>query len=434
MYLSVPKSWLFLLLFICNVSCKPEKEVIPVAPRITLLSVYSVDATQVEAKIELTGMGKAGGNEYGVVWSDRPTPTVADNKKPLVTVPEVTISTLLIPELTLGATFYVRAYVRLADAYFYSNEITLFHQAPFIWRSLANIKWSDKSNLVNSVAINGGILIVRPTDAFNTETWYYIPARDTWEQLKDLIFRPSRFEPLLFKLNQFGNEAVFFGGGYQINEQIPGKHIYKKDFWQYNFFYGGTEEEWSDFPFGYSTLTHFTLDTRTYVIENRTNSSTWMLLNGIVWHKKSNFPGPFLGNFVGFSIGPKGYIVVEDLSTAGKTKSLYEYNPDTDTWVQKADFPGEDRMNGVAFSVKDKGYYGLGQAKNAPTGFRDIWQYNPVSDTWEKFTDYPGIGNVQVTANTIGEKAYLGLGLQVRPSAAGVEEYLPATDFWELKP
>lgn len=48
--------------------------------------------------------------------------------------------------------------------------------------------------------------------------------------------------------------------------------------------------------------------------------------------------------------------------------------------------------------------------------------------------DYPGIGNVQITANTIGDKAYLGLGLQVKSSTAGAEEYLPAPDFWEIKP
>ena len=239
---------------------------------------------------------------------------------------------------------------------------------------------------------------------------------------------------VLFKLNKFGDEATYFGGGYQIKESIPGKYIYQKDFWQYDFFYGGTTEEYPDFPFGYSTLTHFTLDTKTYVLENRPERNLWMLLNGMSWHKQNNFPGPYLGNFVSFSIGTKGYILIEDISVTGKTKSLYEYNPDTDTWLQKADFPGEDHMNGVAFSVKDKGYYGLGQTKETPGGLRDIWQYDPVADFWEKFTDYPGIGNIRVTANTIGDKAYLGLGLQVKPSLAGVEEYLPATDFWELQP
>jgi hypothetical protein len=122
-------------------------------------------------------------------------PTITGNKKALITVPDVSISTLQLSELALGSTFYIRAYVRLADEYYYSNEIQLKHQSPFIWRSLAHINWSDKSNLVSSTAISGGIIILRPTDNFNTEVWYYIPFRDTWERQKDLIFQPNRFEP-----------------------------------------------------------------------------------------------------------------------------------------------------------------------------------------------------------------------------------------------
>ncbi|QNF33051.1 hypothetical protein HUW51_10015 [Adhaeribacter swui] len=433
--MQIPRSIAWFFLFVSSfISCKPDKEVTPSNPVINLLSVYSLDATQAEAKIELSGMSTNPNGEYGVVWSENPNPTVSANKKTFVARPENGISALQFSELPLGTTLYVKAYVRLGEAYYYSNEVSLLHQAPFVWQSLTGIEWSDKSNWVSSVALGNGIVVVRPTDEFITEVWYYFAGSNIWAQQKDLIFKASRFEPLLFKLNKFGDEATYFGGGYQIRENIPGKYIYQKDFWQYGFFYGGTEEEYPDFPFGYSTLTHFTLDNRTYVIENRAERNVWMLLNGVSWHKQNNFPGPFLGNFVGFSIGAKGYILIEEESLAGKTKSLYEYNPDTDTWLQKADFPGEDRVNGVAFSVKGKGYYGLGQAKNTPNGLRDIWQYNPEADTWQKFTDYPGLGNVQVTANTIGDKAYLGIGLRVKPSLAGAEEYQPASDFWEFNP
>jgi hypothetical protein len=47
---------------------------------------------------------------------------------------------------------------------------------------------------------------------------------------------------------------------------------------------------------------------------------------------------------------------------------------------------------------------------------------------------YPGGGQVQLLANTLDDKAYLGLGFRVSRSAAGVEAYSPATDFWEFTP
>ncbi|KAA5547821.1 hypothetical protein F0145_07730 [Adhaeribacter rhizoryzae] len=415
-------------------SCKQEKETAPEAPKINLVSVYSLNPTQAEAKIELTGIRNNSPKEYGLVWSESPNPTINNNKKTAAANPEDGISTLVLSELQLETTYYVRAYIKLGNDYYYSNNITLSHRGPFIWRSLASINWSDKPNLVSSVAFRSGVIVVRPIDNINTEVWYYFAPGNNWQQQKDLVLQAARFEPLLFKLNKFGDEATYFGGGYQVKENIPGKYIYLKDFWQYDFFSGGTSEEYPDFPFGLANLTHFTLDTRTYVIENSANRSVWMLLNGMSWHKKNDFPGTISERYVGFAAGNKGYILEEDKSATGQTKKLYEYNPDADTWVRKADFPGEDRVNGMAFSVNNKGYYGLGQAKDSPQGFSDIWQYNPTTDSWIKFTDYPGIGHVGVTANTIGNKAYLGLGLRVKASAAGAEEYLPATDFWEVKP
>lgn len=91
-------------------------------------------------------------------------------------------------------------------------------------------------------------------------------------------------------------------------------------------------------------------------------------------------------------------------------------------------------MNGVAFSVRGKGYYGLGQAKDRPEGLHDLWEYDPSTDSWVNYAQFPGNGNVKVIANTVSNKVYLGLGYQVKNSAAGVELYQNAYDFWEFQP
>ena len=428
------KCCLMLLLLAGAAGCRPDKEVTPGTPVITLLTVYSPAAGQGEARVEVNNPGPPADSEYGLVWSENPDPTLASGARQLSAGLPPGIARLRFSGLTEGTTFYVRAYLRQGERYFYSNELVLEHRAPFVWRALSGVSWSDQAQVVRSVTLGKGVVVVRPVDAAETQVWYYRVAADSWQELPPLDLPASRFDPLVFKLNKFGQEAAFFGGGYQVNERVPGRYVYLKDFWQYHFFGGGAGEEYPDFPFTHPALAHFTLDNRTFVLENKSPRQVWMLLNGMSWHRKNKSPGAAGAHYVTFAAGPRGYAVAENQAQDGSPVQLYAYDPEGDTWTVRAQFPGPDRVNGLAFSLKGKGYYGLGQSRDQLQGLRDIWEYDPATDAWQQVAHYPGGGQVQLLANTLDDKAYLGLGFRVSRSAAGVEAYSPATDFWEFTP
>ncbi len=404
------------------------------APVITIAleSIYSLDEKQALGRAAITNFTPNNSTETGLVWAGQPAPTVGSAQKSAAAVaPDGTFSTLLEP-LTLGQTYYVRAYIKSGEGYIYSNELTLTHRGPFVWRSLTGQQWYSQKHIVNGVNLGNGVVVVRLADEFTTEVWYYRAADDSWTQLKDLPLLVARYEPLLVNLNQFGREGIFFGGGYQVKDNVSGQRLYFKDFWELGVFSGSINDEFPSFPFGRTTLAHFTIDNRAFALENGPARKFAMLLNGISWRDKNDFPGVFRGRFLGFSIGDKGYILAEDQGT-GSTKDLYEYTPDTDSWTRKADFPGENRLNGVAFSVNGRGYYGLGQSKAGIKGLRDIWEYDPTTNAWQKAVEYPGAGHVQVIANTVEDRVYLGFGYQLKASAANAEHYQPVNDYWELK-
>jgi N-acetylneuraminic acid mutarotase len=197
--------------------------------------------------------------------------------------------------------------------------------------------------------------------------------------------------------------------------------------------------DYYDFPFGNSLLAHFVLEDlpvedRVYVLSMDKSRTFAEFQWGVLWNEKKPFPGEFLGRYLAFAIGKKGYVLVESTGRSARTKDLYEYDPRTDSWTKKADFPGKDRVNGIAFSVDGKGYYGAGEAKDVIEGLRDLWQYNPEEDKWEKFADFPGSGNVKLLANTIADKVYIGLGFRIENSSVGAQEYKRAYDYWQFSP
>jgi N-acetylneuraminic acid mutarotase len=235
-------------------------------------------------------------------------------------------------------------------------------------------------------------------------------------------------------MNKFGDEAVFIAGGYRINEDVPGSQVFLREHFAFDMSSNFKGFDYYDFPFGNSLLTHFVIDDRVYVLSMDREKKFAEFQWGVLWNNKNSFPGEFLGRYVSFSIGSKGYVLVESSGRAASTRDFYEYEPQTDSWTKKADFPGRDRFNGIAFSVDGKGYYGAGEAKDAIEGLKDLWQYNPEEDKWEKFADFPGSANVKVIANTIGDKVYMGLGFRIENSSVGAKQYTRAYDYWEFSP
>ncbi|MDO1447256.1 hypothetical protein Q0590_13380 [Rhodocytophaga aerolata] len=424
----------FCFLLLAVGACQKKEEVIPTMPQVDIISAFSLNQTAALARGTLSEVSKSAAEEYGIVWGTSPEPDMSGSKKPVPYTVGVYTFSLPLEDLIIGLTYYVRAYVRNNSQTAYSKTISFVHQGPFVWRLLPSVSWSDRQHTAYSTAVNGGVFVIRPLNQIDTEVWLYIPRSDTWFKRDNLNTPSSRYDPLLITLNKFGGEATFIAGGYQINENVPERNVYLRDCFGFDLYGNGKGWDYFDFPFGNSLLTHFVIDNRAYALSMNTRRDFAEFLNGVIWNVKKPFPGNFLGRYVSFSVGTKGYVLVESTGTTAPTKDFYEYDPDTDTWTKKADFPGRDRMNGVAFAVDGKGYYGAGQAKDAIEGLRDLWQYDPKEDTWKKFADFPGVGNVRLIANTIEDKVYMGLGFGLEASTAGAEQYSRAYDYWEFSP
>jgi hypothetical protein len=415
-------------------ACQKKEEIVPTMPQVDISGAFSLNQTAGLARGTLSEVSKSSAVEYGIVWGTSPEPNISGSKKAVPYTVGVYSFSLSIEDLSIGQTYYVRAYVRNNSQTEYSKTISFTHQGPFVWKQTPPVTWSDRQHTAFSTAWGGGIWVLRPISQSDTEVWLYAPTVETWFQRPNLNLPSARYDPFYITLNKFGNEQVFLGGGYQINENVPERNVYLKDCFE--FFLGGNGKGWDyfDFPFGNSLLTHFVIDNRAYALSMNTRRDFAEFMNGVIWNVKKPFPGDFLGRYVSFSVGTKGYVLVESTGTSAQTKDLYEYDPDTDSWTKKADFPGRDRMNGVAFAVDGKGYYGAGQAKDAIEGLRDLWQYDPKENTWKKFADFPGAGNVRMIANAIEDKVYMGLGFSVDPSPVGAEQYNRAYDYWEFYP
>jgi N-acetylneuraminic acid mutarotase len=152
------------------------------------------------------------------------------------------------------------------------------------------------------------------------------------------------------------------------------------------------------------------------------------------WRGRARLPET-LSEAVGFSINGLGYIGVGKTDTvrpdgSGVTeqtfypsKSLYEYNPDSDCWIKKADFPGEPRTGAVAFTIGSKAYVGTGLTFDGSRYLQDFWEYDQTTNTWTKKADFPGLPRSNAVGFAIREKGYIGTGGS-RPS--GLHK-----DFWE---
>lgn len=303
--LNMIAGWLFLV-FSCSEKEKPQ----PILPSVQIITAYSTN----EASALARGILEAGQNTtadaFGMVWATDPLPDITDQVESIPFSGGQGDFSLPLDNLALGQTYYIRAFVRRGEEISYTNPISFTHQGPFVWRQLSRVEWSDRQHSVSSVAWFGNIYVLRPVSQQDTETWQFVPQVNQWFKLEEPDLPAARYDPLLINLNKFGDEAIFLSGGYVINESIPEKYVYLKDCFAYFLRSGSKGFDYFDFPFGYSPLTHFVIDNRAYVLAIDNRREVAEFLNGIIWNKKSNFPGPFLGRYVSFSAANKGYVLV----------------------------------------------------------------------------------------------------------------------------
>lgn len=147
------------------------------------------------------------------------------------------------------------------------------------------------------------------------------------------------------------------------------------------------------------------------------------------WVSSPKFPGGQTDGITAFTIGNKMY-------TAGglNAKTLYEYDPATNTWTILSNIGGGlDRAWSGSFVINNKAYLVGGSFGTLSDVTDDVQEYDPATDTWTAKAKYPGGNRDGMYTFTIGNKAYVGGGFDGAVTKSDFYEYDPTTDTWTQK-
>lgn len=93
-----------------------------------------------------------------------------------------------------------------------------------------------------------------------------------------------------------------------------------------------------------------------------------------------------------YAIGASDLIYTSAPQVVAPVKSVYMYDPDTDTWTQKADIPIGTVYNERAVIgnyIYVVGGVPAGPSDELATYIKDIYRYDTINDTWSKVVDAP---------------------------------------------
>jgi hypothetical protein len=154
------------------------------------------------------------------------------------------------------------------------------------------------------------------------------------------------------------------------------------------------------------------------------------------WTRRADFPGGARYNYMNFSIGDRGYVLLGTGSQFESYSDVWEYNTALNSWKKLSDFPGERRRGATAFSIGNYGYMGFGESDNGSL-LKDMWRYDPISDTWTQLNDFPGMARWACYSFVIGNIAYVGGGHNYETgfdvTLKDIWSFNPSTNIWEQK-
>ncbi len=113
------------------------------------------------------------------------------------------------------------------------------------------------------------------------------------------------------------------------------------------------------------------------------------------------------------------------------TKTLFIYNPATNSWSKGPDMP-QRTSGGVSGVINGKLYVVTTPLADAETGMSRIYRYDPATNKWTSLagTIYPHFAG---TGGAVGGKFYIVGGFAGKHDHGQVEEYDPATNVWTFK-
>ncbi|MCK0146194.1 galactose oxidase [Arenibacter sp. F26102] len=208
-----------------------------------------------------------------------------------------------------------------------------------------------------------------------SDFYSYDPSTNLWTAIATFPSTPRR-SALAFGINGYG----YFGTGFDGDND-------RKDFWKYD----PSTDSWSE-------LVGFGGDKR--------RAATTFTINDIVYMGTGVANGVYLLDF-------------------------WAFDPATESWTQLLDLDEEDdysiaRSNAVGFTLNDYGYIATGTSGGT---LRTIWEYDPSSDTWEAKTDFERTSRQDAVVFSNNVRTFIGLGRTGSLYLDDLEEFFPYDEY-----
>jgi hypothetical protein len=426
-------SVLFVLL-----SCKNESIVADFKPPLSeTVAVYSTSDQSAEINVELSNV-RANVAEVGAVWSEKPSPTIADQKQSYKNLKQDQTVLLRMDELKIGKKYYVRSFIANGKEIVYGSELVLNQQFTNEWRKNFSLSLLSNEYILPDEAYydrSGGLLFNRIDKKTNFTTKAVLFPQDAGWNPNFLSDRKPEVEQMRF--NQIratfdagaGAWLTLIGAGhYKI---AKGERVYLADLK----LLGSTGYKWTpDFPGAEAETSSFAIGSYAYVLENLAQGHLWRfeLSDVVKWTDLGPIPFKGKARFLAKNNTNKAIVIVEPLLWDNAPVAVYSYIPEKNQWIQLADFPAENRRRGTIFKIDGRVFYGLGQSVKTKNGLRDIWELK--DNQWLKATTYPGSGTINMVAVPYYDGALIGFGQQVSINALNIESIKDMSDFWFFKP
>lgn len=260
--------------------------------------------------------------------------------------------------------------------------------------------------LLNSGYVGLGSQLGYNSDVYNKDFYKYDPIQNSWLQVSDFpgagIVQAANFV--------IGNYA-YVGTGINSLEET-------NEFWRYD----PTFDVWTQiesFPYSISGVKGLSVNGKGYIFIDTQGDNFWSYNPSIdKWFKMPALDMSTVGG--GDSSPTKGF-VIEGKIYIGITRNknythIFEYDTNTQQWTKKSglNYSGPyGNYMGAGFSIDNIGYI---------MGAKSLFQYDPLSDSWEELSNFPIVDYYfYPTSFVLDGKAYYGTGN-------------PEPYFWEYDP
>jgi hypothetical protein len=394
------------------------------------INVSDITMTTVLTGGTVTNDGGAEITDIGICWDTSPNPTISSNKKSYGT--GIASFTGRLTGLIADTRYFIRAYATNSAGTSYGKEITFMTDQIIQGSTIPTLTTIAVTSITSSSAVSGGNI----TDDGGGDiivkgiSWSTTPDWNIYFDDTKIYGNGPGSGSFVSYLSNLNPATTYYVKAYAVNS--VGIAFGPTLSFTTSFDPGGTGIRKADFPpvGGRYQAAGFSIGTKIYMglgydWDDNYQNDFWEWDQATnVWANKADFPGNFSGRIVSFSIGTKGYLVVNNynyLNINSSTNDLWEYDPAANGWTQKASLPSV-KAGSVAFSIGTKGYIGCGYDDDVHAA-RDFWEWDQATNVWTKKDDYPGSSTVGAVGFSIGNKGYIGTG-----NGYGNTLY---KDFWE---